>query len=109
MFASQSQANDKSKVTAKVMIFDDLIRFYILMKYQLDEDLAEFSFELIKRQPEQEDLGREDILNFCKKIAQMSEIYVSDFYSWTKFDPDARITKSEYIERFDSFKKVKFI
>jgi len=39
----------------------------------------------------------------------MSEIYVSDFYSWTKFDPDARITKSEYIERFDSFKKVKFI
>jgi len=49
MFASQSQANDKSKVTAKVMTFDDLIRFYILMKYQLDEDLAEFSFELIKR------------------------------------------------------------
>lgn len=39
----------------------------------------------------------------------MSEIYVSDFYSWTKFDPDARITKSEYLSHFDKFKNVKFI
>jgi hypothetical protein len=45
-------------------------------------------------------LGNDDLVHFCKKIANMSEIYVNDFYSITKLNPREQITKQQFLEVF---------
>ena len=69
------------------MSFNDLGAFYLVFKEQLDAEISELTFEIIKTNPRNEIIDKDDLVNFCKKIAQMSEIYVNDFYSITKLDP----------------------
>ena len=91
------------------MTFDDLKSFFIVMKEQRNEEMSQLSFELIKMQSGQLDIGREDLVNFSKKIAQISEIYVNDFYSLTHLDPNERITKEMFIKAFPAFQNLRFI
>ena len=79
------------------------------MKEQRNEEISQLSFELIKMQSSQSDIGREDLVNFSKKIAQISEIYVNDFYSLTHLDPNQRITKEMFIKAFPTFSNLRFI
>lgn len=51
------------------MTFNDLKSFFVVMKEQKDEEISQLSFELIKKQPDLQDIGREDLVNFSKKIA----------------------------------------
>lgn len=75
------------------MSFSDLGAAYLVFKYQEENEIAELCFEIIKLQPQKENIGKDDLVHFCKRIAQMSEIYVNDFYSFTKLDPRENISK----------------
>lgn len=91
-----------------MMTFDDMVRFYITFKHQDDYEIAQLTFELMKINPNREDLARDDIVNFCKK-AHMSEIYVNDFYNLTKLDTEDVISRQQYMAVFDEIKHLRFI
>ena len=75
------------------MSFSDLGAAYLVFRYQEENEIAELCFEIIKLQRQKENIGKDDLVHFCKRIAQMSEIYVNDFYSFTKLDPRENISK----------------
>ena len=83
--------------------------FAAFMWPAFDFKMSQLCFELIKLQQQNPSIGKEDLVHFCKKIAQMSEIYVSDFYAATKFDPREKITKQEFMDHYESIQGIKFI
>lgn len=104
LFASQTQEDNSQR-----MSFPDLGAAYLVFKYQEENEIAELCFEIIKLQPQKENIGKDDLVHFCKRIAQMSEIYVNDFYSFTKLDPRENISKSEFVDNFGLVKQLRFM
>lgn len=60
--------------------------YYVLTKIG-EQSFGRLAFELIKLNPYQKEIGKDDLVYFCTKVANMSEIYLSQFYKIEGFDP----------------------
>lgn len=49
-------------------------------------------------------ITRDDLIHYCKRIAQLDENFVNLFYKRTKLDPRIQIFKDEFVEVFDLVK-----
>ena len=64
---------------------------------------------MMKRNPKQSELSRDDLIHFCKKIAQLSEIYISDFYALSGIDSHEYISKSKFVVLYHQTKNLKLL
>mmetsp|Transcript_11748 Transcript_11748/g.18007 ORF Transcript_11748/g.18007 Transcript_11748/m.18007 type:complete len:108 (+) Transcript_11748:180-503(+) len=91
MFAT-GESGPKSQKKEQLLTFEDMVAFYLVFTEKVDSEMAQASFLLIKLTQEATTIARNDLEFFCKRIAHMSEIYVSDFYKTTMHDPKEEIT-----------------
>ena len=91
------------------MSLRDLQAFALAFVDQNDSELSQVCFEIIKGNQMNSAINKDDLVNFCKKIALMSDIQVNDFYSITKLDPREEITKDQFIKVFPDVKELKFL
>lgn len=49
-------------------------------------------------------ITRDDLIHYCKRIAQLDENFVNLFYKRTKLDPRIQINKDEFLEVFNLVK-----
>ena len=61
-------------------------------------------FELLKISVDMDHITRDDLIHYCKRIAQLDENFVNLFYKRTKLDPRIQINKDEFLEVFNLVK-----
>jgi hypothetical protein len=80
------------------MSFDDLAAVYLVFKNRRVEEIAQISFEMMKLSKEQETISRDDLVHFCKRIAQLDENFVNLYYKKTQLDPRIEITREDFVD-----------
>lgn len=80
------------------MCFQDLLACYLVFKHQITYEMGQLVYEMMKLSKDQPAIGRDDLLHFCKRIAQLDENFVNLFFKRTKLDPRIPITKDEFLE-----------
>ena len=60
--------------------------------------MALLSFEIMKLSKDQDTLTRDDLVHFCKRIAQLDDNFVNLFFKRTQMDPRIPITKTEFVQ-----------
>lgn len=90
------------------MGFDDLAAFFLVMREQVDDEMAMLTFEAMKKNKEAEELKRDDLLFYCK-MAQSREIYVNDFYRDSKLDFQDAISIEQFKSVWPLVKKINFM
>ena len=64
--------------------------------------MARLSFELFKLTKDQDYLVRDDLVHFCKRIAQLDENFVNLYYKRTGFDPRIPIYLPDFIKTYEN-------
>jgi hypothetical protein len=55
---------------------------------------------MLKVSIDMDHITRDDLIHYCKRIAQLDENFVNLFYKRTKLDPRIQIFKDEFVEVF---------
>mmetsp|Transcript_42310 Transcript_42310/g.64889 ORF Transcript_42310/g.64889 Transcript_42310/m.64889 type:complete len:152 (+) Transcript_42310:436-891(+) len=55
---------------------------------------------MLKLSREQTSLSRDDLVHYCKRIAQMDENFVNFYYKKTKLDPRIAILEEDFVSTF---------
>lgn len=69
------------------MCFEDLVMCYIVFTNPMPNEWAEICFELLKISIDMDHITRDDLIHYCKRIAQLDENFVNLYYKRTKLDP----------------------
>ena len=60
---------------------------------------------MLKLSKDQDQIERDDLVHFCKRIAQLDENFVNLYYKRTGFDPRIPIQREEFLETFELVKE----
>ena len=82
------------------MTFDDLQACYITFKFKENEEVAQVVYEIMKLSKDQPTINRDDLIHFCKRIAQLNENFVNLYYKRTQMDPRIPIQRHEFIDAY---------
>lgn len=82
------------------MCFEDFLVCYLVFEQREVHDVGQLCFEMLKLSKDQESINRDDLVHFCKRIAQLDDNFVNLFYKKTKLDPRIAILQSEFLEVF---------
>lgn len=77
---------------------------YIVFSQQKTHDFAQLCFEMLKLSKDQDQIERDDLVHFCKRIAQLDENFVNLYYKRTGFDPRIPIQREEFLANFEQVK-----
>ena len=62
------------------MSFEDFLVCYLVFKYQEPEEIGQVIYEMLKLSKDQEMINRDDMVHFCKRIAQLNDNFINLFY-----------------------------
>ena len=82
------------------MCFEDILACHIVFKTYKENEISQVVYDMMKLDKDQSAIGRDDILHFCKRIAQLDENFVNLFYKRTKLDPRIPITMQEFVDAY---------
>ena len=60
---------------------------------------------MLKLSKDQDQIERDDLVHFCKRIAQLDENFVNLYYKRTGFDPRIPIQREEFLNNFEQVKE----
>jgi hypothetical protein len=83
------------------MCFEDFLVCYLVFKHQEPEEMGQVNFEMLKLSKDQETINRDDMVHFCKRIAQLNDNFINLFYQKTLLDPRIQITKDDFMDVYE--------
>ena len=89
---------DGLDISVDGLCFEDILACYIVFKTYKDDEISQVVYEMLKLSKDQPAIGRDDLVHFCKRIAQLDENFVNLFFKRTKLDPRIPITMQEFVD-----------
>ena len=62
------------------MCFEDFLVCYLVFKQQVPAEMGQVIYEMLKLSKDQESINRDDLVHFCKRIAQLNDNFINLFY-----------------------------
>lgn len=62
------------------MCFEDYLACYLVFKHQEEEEMGQVNYEMLKLSTEQQTINRDDMVHFCKRIAQLNDNFINLFF-----------------------------
>ena len=70
---TEEEGGDAGNITMDIsvdgMCFEDIMACYIVFKTYKENEISQVVYEMMKLDKDQQAIGRDDILHFCKRIA----------------------------------------